>query len=576
MKNFTIKIIFIIFLHQQINTKLLLKALMYQVYQYEKISQINMQDKNKTDYPKTQNQNKFEKELATLEKLANELNNGLEPIGKGQFGKVFEITGNILTKKKRKVVVKEIQIDNDLKTEQGKIEQIAFYSEIKIARELTNLDINHLFFPVHYGTFEVTNYFPTFVNKSTSISAKQYLEPKQNKELFLVFNEYLDFDLFYYLFEEQKNSYIIYPHIRLLIAYNLLKAMDFISPNYTHCDIKPENIMFKTINTHDYQKLYENNVEPVELYHEEYFQLKIIDFGLSTEGDPLTRLCKGGTKGYMPRDFGEKPHDKNDVVAIAMTLLDMEFNDHGFLQFSAIIGQLDIARKSNEEVGFSKAQIHNLKTHNFIKQVQVLVNTEEINLVFYDKIVSIFSAFENILSFKRFAAIPINNYMFKDPNLFEIIMYAAAKVYWNNFYIDVILKKRLADIENQKKELLPKINFETEKAKIDFLSEEMEYLNANLKLEEVNLKYRTRVINYCLHNIFSDYQHRSTVKVFMNNIGNLYKKISRKLENVVPVISSFEAIYFDSYDEIASDFLDDDMKNQRELSTKSVEKIHLI
>lgn len=83
--------------------------------------------------------------------------------------------------------------------------------------------------------------------KDTPVNRQALIAPGRNNNTFAIYSEKLDFSLFNMMEAHLENPFN-YPLIeRLNFAIAAISGIEMLSEEFIHCDIKPENIMFKEI-----------------------------------------------------------------------------------------------------------------------------------------------------------------------------------------------------------------------------------------------------------------------------------------------------------------------------------------
>lgn len=278
-------------------------------------------------------------DLINLGNLIKGIKENPKPIGKGGYGIVFKVDGVDYQEPTLPHVyaVKLINFLNDAKKSEAKDSQNALLDEIKIAKDLAKYDKDYLFFPRYYGFYEATDSFKK--NNPEDGSLSEIFLTDENHDKAAIVMEYFDMSLENYFDDiaaNRTNSLFV---TRLRIYLNLGQALLKIIKDYTHCDIKPENIMLREISEAESIDFESKGLEPLELYPNKYYQLKLIDFGISVKGKPQKRECFGGTPGYAPLEIFEKnvSNGKFDLFSVAVIIADFELLDQKFFGFNPFL-----------------------------------------------------------------------------------------------------------------------------------------------------------------------------------------------------------------------------------------------
>lgn len=219
--------------------------------------------------------------------------------------------------------VKIISFSSDSSKESTQI-QNNLVKEIEMSEFLEKVDPNQLFFPKYYRFYMLTKFFnKMYQHVHSKAPGRKFFTPYYQFERMGIVMDSLDFSLVEIWKNTRKLDFHMPLLLRMRIFWNLLKGVEKISKDYTHCDIKLANIMFKEISEEQSVLNEGEGIFPLEFGPDKYYKIQIIDFGEVVKGRPSKRRCANGTPGFMPVELVEKAktHDKVDIYSSAMTLL---------------------------------------------------------------------------------------------------------------------------------------------------------------------------------------------------------------------------------------------------------------
>ena len=478
-------------------------------------------------------------ELASAKNIINfgeQLMQQIQPIGKGKFGIVYKIHGfNYKNVHQEEIfAVKEMIYNNNALTNDGYCDQSILLKEILLSRELLNFDLGYQFFPLVFSVYNVTDYFRfLFENSTKSEEMETIFNPPEEKDISVMIMEFLDYGLFEYFKDIRNQKVKSFFHSRLRLTLNIASALLSIDSKYTHCDIKPENIMLKQIDL-DQVKYFENkNIYKLQLYPGKYFQVKVIDFGLAAEGEKDSRRCKGGTPDFIPLEFfdGSQKHDKFDLFSLAIMMTDLELNESGLGDFSIFNRiRVDNFRKSDSDQ--KDQHLLNLPNISFFKQASVMWSDQESHSVFLsqiEKIIPDFQEKQELLDNQDLRQFSLHQIVLKnDSNLFELML-AALRVYWNYFFPRNQQTHTTSFYKNEREKidvlLDQKVN-DTISDEIYKLVELKQYFQDMETLTTKNLDYRIMFLNLLIDIISTDDpEKRSTLENFAQETNKILKSV---------------------------------------------------
>jgi serine/threonine protein kinase len=281
----------------------------------------------------------YQSEVLRTMSFTNELHKGLNPIARGSYGRVFEVVEkkDPVTGQKDSFVVKEVFFENDEDADNGLRDQFMLFKEIQNMEDVNKLDPEHVFFPEFYSFIDATQEFKSEALKTENEEIKKHFFLNDDMDLALIFMEYLDLTLDQYYNMVLNKTVFSHFVTRLRIFVNITNGLKIILPRFCHCDLKPKNIMLKTISRERSAELVSKNHHALSLWPKHFYQLKIIDFGITSIEDERGRHCPGGTPKYQPFDFfqGNKNAQRIDIYAVALMMLDFELADVGVSGFNS-------------------------------------------------------------------------------------------------------------------------------------------------------------------------------------------------------------------------------------------------
>ena len=200
--------------------------------------------------------------LLNCQSLANQIIQQKGWVAENMKSSIFEFAGKFTNKAKQtsKMIAKEVFVNEDASTSEGAHDQAELANEIQINQLLQLQDPGHVFFPRFQGVYDTTKFFSeTFRNlpqktqtqQDRKEDVKQYLSREEygsKYQIYVMFMEQMSFSLYDYLqqiFSREASFALL--NTRLRIGEYVSKALSQIASLLTHCDIKPQNVMFKKI-----------------------------------------------------------------------------------------------------------------------------------------------------------------------------------------------------------------------------------------------------------------------------------------------------------------------------------------
>lgn len=465
--------------------------------------------------------------------LGNALLNSNKPVGKGGYGSVFKVNGRSYQdpEQKKDLAMKVSLFNNDISDDDGLKEQSILTTDIVTYKELEGFDSKGLYFPQLYDAFDATQFFKALYSKSSaSEEAKKYLDPSEDDSLdvAVMVMEFLDESLYQYLRQVKYRQVESFFHTRLRLLLNVANGLILISKDYTHCDIKPENLMLKKISFEESMALVEQGLSPLELFPGEYFQIKIIDFGLAVKGRKRTRRCEGGTPNFLPLEYyhSDLSHMNFDVFSLAMVMIDFELGEVGLREFSFINGYY-IKKEKTQAEEFTDEELYSIRTQKFYLLVAALWKDEKYQPLLMEKMEEMFEGFGKIVSDTLKDRDPksfeLKDFAFLNHTVFYDFMLSGLSVFWNHYYLDHQLEEKngpyLEEIS-----MCDSFTDGLEKDSEDYLRtrELKQYYNNMVELNRINAENRVK-FNNMLINIVSE--QRPKKRLSLKNFANETEKI---------------------------------------------------
>jgi serine/threonine protein kinase len=298
----------------------------------------------------------------------------------------------------------------------------------------------------------------------------------------------------------------------------------------THCDLKFENVMFKRISKEEAVSLESKGLFRLEFFPDEYYQLKIIDFGLAVSGDRASRKCIGGSSEYAAFDYLiSTPKDSVDVYAMAVIMMSTEMLQLGFPLYAKmnkitffLLQNWDVDEddlRAFFEGGFNTLfyTIWEISTDKsiFIQKLKERVpDLDEFFQVYFDNM--------------EVKDVPYQDFIFSRWDIFHAAMISALEIFWNDHYKETCLDEELEKVDsmilNQQKEIesIPKDQKEEIKKSTDML----QYFQSQRRLKEAE---GVRLIEY-MNYVISILGNHEAYRPSKENLRDFLKGFKETLE----------------------------------------------
>ena len=487
--------------------------------------------------------------VTNMKSLGDDLMMTPEPIGEGGYGTVYEFDyKETLQSRATPAVAKVIFFSNDNTTEEGEHEQELLKSELAFNQELRDLDEKNLFFPKYYGFYDVTEYFQDLATLLFDEEFIPMLDQTENgKNALVIQMEKLDFDLSDYQLTLTDNWAPLYFHTRCQIGESVLKGLVAMFPKYSHCDIKPQNIMAKMVNDDQIQDLSDDEIERIELFPGQFYQVKIIDFGVVVKGNPGERRCPGGSPGFLADEyFTIDSHALFDVFSMAVTMIDMEMALLGFEKFSDFLKPYHLAIFA--KTGISQDHQDQIKEFRFFQKALDYSNsaTVEVRHAFFTNLRGRLGSLERDVV-KKFRDIPENialkKWVFLTPEILKHSLFAAFEIYMSSdFFEDKKTKtERAKAVKLYKTRKLKTFEEGSEEFKI--LKEEIEYWTNQEIVTDVTGRFQQQLILFCFNQIHEYPEDRSSLEGFLSKVQELKNGFIGSVGDQVKYILKYNRYY---------------------------------
>lgn len=402
-------------------------------------------------------------DLMNLLNFGNSITTGLKPVGAGSFGKVF-IMNYFYNKFDKKDIVpmavklQTIPSDYSLSRDNN-LYQTLFLKELFFNQIVSQLKNASVFFPSFGECFEVNNYFKSLMVTAEN-PVKTYVNISSNKVPFVVFSEKLDRTVYEYLTEDYNanGSSMFFLEDRVSIGVNLAMGVQLLNTVILHCDMKPENLMFKKIGGQEHSLKNELGIPNIQLDYMNNYNLKIIDFGLSSEiiqeGIDKTE-CHGGTPGFIPQEYFNNytSHRKFDVYGIGMVLIDIEMYNLGFDMLSDVFSIPQIIARSKNNVIPQKKKEKLMGMPIVVKLISLMDMLENQEIVrtfvytYYPYMETMLNP--NIRDRPKFNESKPSDFLFFGCQTFQAIITASLYVFMNDPVFQVDLTDTLTQIDDR-------------------------------------------------------------------------------------------------------------------------------
>jgi serine/threonine protein kinase len=544
--------------HLLFSTRKILKELESKLLNLTKIQQEYMTKFLESDL-ESQEPIEYQSEVLKALLFLFELKKGINPIGQGSYGKVFEVVekNDPITGQKDSFVVKEIFFGNDEDSEKGFKDQSRLLKEIKNMEDVTKLDPEHVFFPEFYSFIDATQEFKSEALKTENEEIKKHFFLNDDMDLALIFMEYLDLTLGdYYNMVLDKT---VFSHFvtRLRIFVNITNGLKIILPKFSHCDLKPNNIMLKTISREQSAELVSKNHHALSLWPKHFYQIKIIDFGMTSIEGERGRRCPGGTANYQPYEFfeGNKDAKKIDIYAVALMMLDFELADVGIPGFNSLMGLCNLALKNYlktdgdklfKEYLDSKFQI---LQRNYLYKMLLDIWADVPSLKLFLKLLKkhlIPEIIDEIISknhHKNLEEVALETLIYFNPDVMLCTFLALLKFILENYFLNSFVNSKIKLlVQNEEKyEQIIKAN-PGDPEKLQKAKEFKKYFNARVAVMDGLKDTKKQLLTYLYRIILSD-ENRPDLETFSSYLDQMLSQSTSQFKDQYEFIFQMEYHY---------------------------------
>jgi serine/threonine protein kinase len=492
----------------------------------------------------------FAVELQNLVSLKNTILKGTKPIGTGQFGEVykFPFKNRIDSETTLTAAGKIVFYDDDYDNLRGKSDQDTLEAEIDLNEDLATFDPDGLYTPIYNGAYDPTELFYSFANSASKKNIKERLYKNYHRSVVLVM-EALDLEIQDVLDDIVANKTAPYLHTRIEIGEAVLKGLITFYKKYTHCDIKPSNLMAKLLTPEEADILSDYGIDRVELYPGKFYQIKIIDFGMAAIGKPTSRKCGGGTPGFIPAEYIKNQNSsKFDVFSVAMTMLDFELASlklsvYNYIHYEWIKNNIDeydgvLQKQSNRMNKYSQYKMiykyydNPIYSEKFFKKVEE--NYPGFNKYFYSK-------YRKNLSYSE---IKMKFYIFDKIEVTRALFLSAMEIYFEMDFMTEMKKSygKLSDQMEQK--TIDRDEFSIESEDYKKLTDEIHYLTQDRFVLETGATLQLELILYLIKQIKSDLKTRDNLEFFLRKVQGIKNHFLVTTEVALRDILKYKRYYF--------------------------------
>jgi serine/threonine protein kinase len=454
-----------------------------------------------------------EADLDNTEKLLKWIKDKKPPMGVGAFGNTFVFNGespddiNV----PQEIAAKVQFVNEDHDTEEGKEQQDMLLEELKNDKYVVSKDPQHIYFPNYMNTYDATAYFKNSIGMMTSNEVADFLRKKDKTntyQTYVIFMEKMDMQLdkyWTYIFEKRRPKRF---NTRLRMFETLSQALINIIDKITHCDLKEANVMLQEISKERSDQLATQGVLQLELKPQQYYLLKIIDFGVAKFGPRDSRQCIHGTDSYNSLEFYMDDATANvDVFNLMVIMMTGEFTsmtrrDTGIIELQ---NQFDLVNNSvinifsddglneKDQVVYSITAIHHYLTIMWEKSVyktKLLQYLEEYDSEIFQEMNKKQSNWKQRL---------IEDIILSNPHFFRAMMASTVRACFEDYFPKAIVLIKIEKFKEKKEKLekeIESLSEESEDYKIK--QDQINYYNLMVEIETQEMQRKQELIRFLL------------------------------------------------------------------------------
>ena len=282
-------------------------------------------------------------DLKNLDALSQILFSDTKYLGAGTFGKVYAFNYvDPVTHKSLEIVSKVVRFPADGRISENAEIQQELAMEIYANQQIFQEPLGKFFFPQVFGCFEITSKIDSLSQQldfsKLPKNEQVNITHKPEEGMATIFVEKLSISLADFMDLTFDGKAFFLDHERLSLLLQAVKGLGIMDQFFVHCDIKPDNMMLKQILVDDIVEMAQSKVSSARFNHNQFYQLKYIDFGLISFDQPENRECNGGTPGFIPDEYLQRnvSNEKFDVYLSGMTFLDLELNKKEAMKASVV------------------------------------------------------------------------------------------------------------------------------------------------------------------------------------------------------------------------------------------------